>query len=97
MKRLGPYGPGNMPPKFAIINANVVGNPKVISNGDHVRFQIKQDHSVIEVIGFGLAKNYEMLILGEPIDIACVIETNVWKGKETIQLNAIDIRLSESV
>ena len=70
---------------------------KVIGNGDHVRFQIKQSHSIINVVGFGLAKNYEYLILGKPIDIACYIETSFWKGRETVQLNAKDIRLSETV
>ncbi|MBT6796546.1 MAG: hypothetical protein HN655_08090, partial [Candidatus Marinimicrobia bacterium] len=94
MKKLGPFGPGNMRPKFAVTNAEVVGNPKVIGNGDHIRFQIKQNRSAIDVIGFGLANHYQELILGQPIDIACVVETNVWKGRETIQLNARDIRLS---
>lgn len=94
MKKLGPYGPGNMRPKFAVANADVVGNPKVIGNGDHIRFQVRQKQSTIDVVGFGLAKHYQDLILGQPVDIACVVETNVWKGKESIQLNARDIRLS---
>ena len=49
------------------------------------------------MIGFGLSEYYQELILGQPIDIAGVLETNVWKGKESIQLNARDIRLSPSV
>ena len=36
------------------------------------------------------------LILGVPVDIACIVETNVWRGKESIQLNARDIRLSSA-
>ena len=97
MKKLGPYGPGNMRPKFAVINAEVIGNPKVIGNGDHIRFQVKQKQSAIDVVGFGLANHYQDLILGDPVDIACVVETNVWKGKESTQLNARDIRLSSTV
>ena len=97
MKKLGPYGPGNMRPKFAVTNAKVIGNPKVIGNGDHIRFQVKQKQSAIDVVGFGLANHYQDLILGHPVDIACVIETNVWKGRESIQLNARDIRLSSTV
>ena len=96
MKKLGPFGPGNMRPKFAVMRADVVGNPKIIGNGDHIRFRIKQKHSVIDVIGFGLANYYQDLIMGEPVDIACVVETNVWKGRESTQLNARDIRLSSS-
>ena len=96
MKKLGPYGPGNMRPKFALMNVKVVGDPKVIGNGDHIRFQVKQNQSSIPVVGFGLAEYYQELILGQPVDIAGVVETNVWKGKESIQLNARDIRLSSS-
>ena len=96
MKKLSPYGPGNMRPKFAVTNAKVIGNPKVIGNGDHIRFQVKQKQSAIDVVGFGLANHYQDLILGHPVDIACVIETNVWKGRESIQLNARDIRLSST-
>ena len=69
----------------------------MIGNGDHIRFQVKQNQSSIHVIGFGLSEYYQELILGQPIDIAGVVETNVWKGKESIQLNARDIRLSSSV
>lgn len=96
MKKLGPFGPGNMRPKFAVTSAAVIGNPKVIGNGDHIRFQIKQNKSAIDVIGFGMANHYQDLILGKPIDIACVVETNVWRGRESIQLNARDIRLSST-
>ena len=96
IKKLGPYGPGNMRPNFVVTNANVIGNPKVIGNGDHIRFQVKQKQSVIDVVGFGLAHHYQDLILGVPIDIACIVETNVWRGKESIQLNARDIRLSST-
>ena len=96
LKKLGPYGPGNMRPKFALMKVQVVGNPKVIGNGDHIRFQVRQKYSTIDVVGFGLSEHYQDLIIGEPIDIAGVVETNLWKGKESIQFNARDIRLSPS-
>jgi len=95
LKKLGPFGPSNMRPKFGVMNVGVVGNPKVIGNGEHIRFQVKKHQTILNVIGFGLAELYETLILGKPIDIACVIEVNVWRGKESIQLNARDIRLSK--
>ena len=96
LKKLGPYGPGNMRPKFALMKVQVGGNPKVIGNGDHIRFQVRQKYSTIDVVGFGLSEHYQDLIIGEPIDIAGVVETNLWKGKESIQFNARDIRLSPS-
>ena len=41
-----------------------------------------------------MAHHYQDLIKGKPIDLVCVFEINRWKGQETIQLNARDIRLS---
>ena len=47
------------------------------------------------MVGFGLADYYKILISGKKIDIACSIENTIWRGKEFIQLNAKDIRLSD--
>ena len=96
LEKLRPYGPGNMRPKFAVRSVDIVGNPRIIGNGDHIRFQVKQGHSTFPVIGFNLASKYENLIIGQPVDIACVVETNIWKGIESVQLNARDIQLLAS-
>ena len=95
LDKLSPYGPGNMRPKFAIRNVEISGAPKVIGKtGGHLRFKIKQGSKSIGAIGFGLSSKYEMLITGQPVDIACVVETNEWQGNTTIQLNVRDIKKS---
>ncbi len=95
LDKLSPYGPGNMRPKFAIRNVEISGAPKVIGKtGEHLRFKIKQGLKSIGAIGFGLSSKYEMLITGQPVDIACVVETNEWQGNTTIQLNVRDIKKS---
>ena len=97
LDKLSPYGPGNMRPKFALMNCEVTGTPKVIGKtGEHIRFQIKQGMRSISAIGFGLADKYEMLITGKPVDVACVVETNEWQGNVSTQLNIRDIRNSFS-
>ncbi|MFQ6677651.1 MAG: single-stranded-DNA-specific exonuclease RecJ [Fidelibacterota bacterium] len=93
LDKLGPYGPGNMRPKFAISAAEIVGNPKVVGKtGEHLRFKVRQGMRSYQAIGFGLSNKYEMLITGKPVDIAFVIETNEWQGNTSIQLNVRDIR-----
>ena len=97
LDKLSPYGPGNMRPKFALLDCTITGRPKVIGKtGEHIRFQIKQGMRSISAVGFGLADKYEMLITGEPLDVACVVETNEWQGNVSTQLNIRDIRRSES-
>ena len=35
LELLGPYGPGNMRPKFVARNLKVAGNPRIVGNGNH--------------------------------------------------------------
>ena len=96
LDKLSPYGPGNMRPKFAIRNAEVSGAPRVIGKtGEHIRFKIKQGLKSFPAVGFGLSSKYELLITGQPVDIACVVETNEWQGNTSIQLNVRDIKQAE--
>lgn len=92
---LAPFGPGNPVPKFALKRLEIIGNPLIIGNGSHLRFQVKQNHKNLNVVAFGLAESYGDLILGELIDIAGFPEINFWKGEKSLQFNAQDIRLSD--
>ena len=52
LDKLAPYGPGNMRPNFASKQVEIVGNPRVIGNGDHIVFKIRQNQKIISAIGF---------------------------------------------
>ena len=92
---LAPFGSGNPVPKFALKRLEIIGNPLIIGNGSHLRFQVKQNHKNLNVVAFGLAESYGDLILGKLIDIAGFPEINFWKGEKSLQFNAQDIRLSD--
>ena len=95
LDKLAPYGPGNMRPSFASKRVEIVGNPRVIGNGDHIIFKVRQSQKVISAIGFNMSVHYEKLIKGLPIDLAYVIEVNEWQGREQVQLNIRDIKMSD--
>lgn len=94
LDKLGPYGPGNMRPKFVARGVEVVGNPRVIGRGNHLRFRVRQRQSVFDAIGFNLSHYYEKLIKGFPVDLAFVVEMNEWQGQSYVQLNIRDIKLT---
>ncbi len=94
LDKLGPYGPGNMRPKFAARNLTIAGHPRVIGNGDHLRFRVRQGRTMFDAIAFNQARDYEKLITGLPIDMAFVVETNEWQGQKFIQLNVRNIKRS---
>jgi single-stranded-DNA-specific exonuclease len=95
LERLGPFGPGNMRPKFVARRVEIVGNPRVIGGGEHLRFKARQGRRVYPAVGFNQSQHYEKLIKGFPVDLAFVVEINEWQGQSTIQLNIRDIKLSE--
>ncbi len=95
LDKLAPYGPGNMRPSFASKQVEIVGNPRVIGNGDHIIFKVRQSQKVISAIGFNMSIHYEKLIKGLPVDLAYVVEINEWQGRELVQLNVRDIKMSD--
>ncbi|MBC8175167.1 MAG: single-stranded-DNA-specific exonuclease RecJ [Candidatus Marinimicrobia bacterium] len=98
LDKLAPYGPGNMRPIFLTKKISVSGTPKLVGAGsDHLRFTAKQNGTSYDCIGFNLAKHYEHLITGEPVDIVYVVEENEWQGQRSIQLNIRDIKPSSEV
>ena len=74
LDKLAPYGPGNMRPNFASKRCEIVGNPRVVGNGDHIIFKVRQGQKVVSAIGFNMSMHYEKLIKGRPIDLAYVVE-----------------------
>lgn len=66
----------------------------MIGNGDHLKFKVRQGKIVYGAIGFNMSQHYEKLIKDFPLDIACLVEINEWRGQESIQLNVRDIKLS---
>jgi single-stranded-DNA-specific exonuclease len=91
---LEPYGPQNMRPVFVSRGLQVDGIPKLIGkNQDVLKFQVKKEQTLLEVIGFSMAEQYEKLIQNKPIDIAYVIGENDWNGRRYIQLELKDIKI----
>ncbi len=95
LEKLGPFGPGNMRPKFVSRNLSISGQPRLMGNGEHIRFIVSQNGRNYPAVGFKLSSHYEDLIRGFPVDIAYVIEVNQWQGQSNIQLNVRDIQLSD--
>lgn len=95
LEKLGPFEPGNMRPKFVSRNLSISGQPRLMGNGEHIRFIVSQNGRNYPAVGFKLSSHYEDLIRGVPVDIAYVVEVNQWQGQSNIQLNVRDIQLSD--
>ena len=92
LKKMEPHGPGNMKPVF--ISRNVYSTDVRILKDKHLKLKMTQVNSdvVMEGIGFNLADKENDVAAGVPFDIVYTLESNVWNGNETIQMNIKDIR-----
>ena len=93
LRRLGPFGPGNMRPLFASRGLNVIGFPRIVGV-NHLKFKVRQGRQTLDDIGFGMGEHYESLIANKPIDLAYVITENEWQGRRTLQLEVKDLKLA---
>jgi single-stranded-DNA-specific exonuclease len=94
LRRLAPYGPGNMRPVFASQHLEVVGYPRPrIVGKNHLKFKVRQGRTVMDAIGWGMAEQLDLLYTDKPLELAFVLSENEWQGRKTIQLELKDIRL----
>jgi len=93
LDKLAPFGPGNMRPQFVSRKVEIAGKPRLVGNGDHLKFRAKQNRKTFDAIAFNMGKHYSDLLSGKPFDLAFVVEENEWQGRKSIQLNIRDIKL----
>ena len=92
LKLFAPFGPNNMRPIFMSRFLQVVGSPTIVGK-NHLKFKVRQNTKVFDVIGFNMGDLYYRISPGEPnLDLAYVIEENEYMGRKTIQLRAKDLR-----
>ncbi|MGC9364685.1 MAG: single-stranded-DNA-specific exonuclease RecJ [Fidelibacterota bacterium] len=94
LKKMAPFGPGNMRPVFMTRQLTVSGLPRIVGE-NHLKFKAAKQQKVISAIGWKLGTLYEMLISNRPLDMAFVVEENEWNGIKQIQLNIKDIHFSD--
>lgn len=92
LKQMEPHGPGNMKPVF--YSTNVYSKNIRILKEAHLKLQVTQPDTdiVLEAIGFNMANKELDVAEGIPFEMIYTLESNIWNGKETLQLNIKDIR-----
>jgi single-stranded-DNA-specific exonuclease len=92
LEQFEPHGPGNMKPVF--MATNVFATDMRVLKDAHLKITMLQpDRDVaLEGIGFNLAEKQDDVASGLPFDVVFTLESNVWKDRETLQLNIKDVR-----
>jgi single-stranded-DNA-specific exonuclease len=90
LEMLPPFGCQNPQPVFwagplAVISSKVVGN-------DHLKLRLKQQGMIFDSIAFGKGALHPLK--GKAVDALFNIETNTWRGMESIQLVIVDLMIN---
>jgi single-stranded-DNA-specific exonuclease len=95
LEKFAPFGPQNMRPVFVTYGCEIVGTPHIVGK-KHLKFRVRKGDKILDCIGFNqgdfLRKlNYRPMI----VDLAYIIEYNIWNGLRRIQIRTKAIRISE--
>jgi single-stranded-DNA-specific exonuclease len=92
LRRMGPFGPGNMLPVFVSHNVQVAGKPTIMKD-KHLKFEAYQaDSPAFTVLAFNMAHLYPDLMTGKPFSICYQLEENNFRGNKSLQLGLKDVK-----
>ena len=94
LTQMEPFGPENMRPHFIARNVLDTGYSKIVKER-HIRFVLKQHNITLTGIGFNMSEKFYLIQLNQPLDIVFTLDENEWNGESTLQLQVVDIRLSQ--
>ncbi|MDA1060747.1 MAG: single-stranded-DNA-specific exonuclease RecJ [bacterium] len=91
IESLAPFGKENSKPIFLMKNLEPMFIDKVGRDGNHLKFSINNH----KVIAFRMGQFADKLREQGKIDLVFQIDRNIWKNKESLQLQALDFSINE--
>ncbi len=91
---LEPFGPGNPKPVFLYKGLTVDQRRLMGKNQEHVKLVTHDGNRIFEAIGFRWP-NPGRFMPGQQVDLAFVLERNVFNGVESLQLQMRDARIRQ--
>ncbi len=96
LNQIGPFGPGNARPIFALRDVLAFGSPRIVGN-NHLRFKVKQGARIVDAIGFNLGDHLHAVAQASAgLDIAFSIDEGDYAGEIVPQLKIRDLKFSQA-
>lgn len=92
LQEFEPFGLGSPEPVFVTRGVRVEDTRLVGAEGKHLKLRV----SSLDAIAFGMGSEYGKLEKDAIVDIAYVVDMNVWNGKKKLQLKIKDIQIPEA-
>lgn len=91
LKRMAPFGPGNMLPVFKSGNLYSNGSARILKD-KHLKLYFSTNGQTLEGIGFGLGHQLPVVSNGNRFKACYSIEENTFNGRTSLQLRLRDIK-----
>lgn len=97
LTQLEPHGLDNPKPTFLVTNLLVVQSRVIGQTGKHLKITFRAGDQQVEAVAFGLASRQADLPTGATVDAVCLLDSNTWQGRTTVQLKVIDWKVNTSL
>ena len=94
---LEPFGAGNPKPVFSLMDCRGVGFARVGDQGRHLKLGVSKGEHYLPCIFFSCPPECFSLRDEDGVDIAFVPQVNHYRGRSSVQLQAVDLRPTDPV
>lgn len=95
IKSLEPFGMGNPTPIFGIFGV-ALEKITAIGGGKHLKLLCRKNGNVFQSLLFGVTPEQFCFTVGDTLDLAVTLDTNLYQGQYNLSVQVKAIRMSES-
>jgi single-stranded-DNA-specific exonuclease len=96
ISQMEPFGPDNMRPIFIAKQVYDTGYTKLVKE-QHISFNVTQGKTNVRGIGYNMPDHIKLIKSGKPFDLVFQLQLNEWQGNQSVQMQVIDVKPSETV
>ncbi len=96
ISQMEPFGPDNMRPIFIAKQVYDTGYTKLVKE-QHISFNVTQGKTNVRGIGYNMPDHIKLIKSGKPFDLVFQLQLNEWQGNQSVQMQVIDVKPSETI
>ncbi len=95
IKSLEPFGLGNPTPIFGIFGVTLE-KITAIGGGKHLKLLCRKNGNAFQALLFGVTPEQFCFVIGDSLDLAVTLDTNLYQGQYTLSVQIKAIKLSDT-
>jgi single-stranded-DNA-specific exonuclease len=92
LKKMEPFGPGNMRPVLVCRNVSNRFDPRIVG-GKHLKMMVREGGASIDAIAFNFGDRIADIVRAPAYTIAFCLDENEWNGKKSLQLKVRGVEI----